>query len=238
MHNPWLDLTPTRFRLPWQMSYAEKHALISLLAEWRPTCSIEIGSATGGSLQVVSAYSEKVYSLDFDTTVPERLGEFKNVEFRIGDAKDTLPNLLDELHEAKTPIQFALLDGEHTAHGIRHNIESFFRHRPLVPLHLLMHDACNPEVRGGILAAYWSSNPHVHFVEMDFIQGWMLPTGPLAGQYWGGLAIATLLPEPRTTELVIHESQQAVFEKLTAPPPVSPLKRALAKLPGRRSSKD
>ncbi len=218
------------------MSYAEKHALIGLLSDWRPGLSIEIGAATGGSLQVISAFSQRVYSLDFDPTVPARLSQFPNVEFRIGDAKATLPVLLDELHKADRAVQVALIDGEHSANGVRNNIEAFFSHRPLSKLHILMHDACNPEVRGGILEAQWGSNPYVHFLELDFIQGWLLPDGPMAGQYWGGLALATLMPTAREGPLTIHQSQRSAFEKLTAVPAgpaAGPLKRAMKKLSGK-----
>src|SRR5262249_38524470 len=69
----------------WEMSPAEQTALLFLLQQLRPKVAIEIGTRFGGSLQALSRFCDKVYSLDIDPNVPKRLkGRFTNVEYIIG----------------------------------------------------------------------------------------------------------------------------------------------------------
>ena len=78
--------------LPWQMNPAEQAMMIYLLERLRPKVAIEIGTRFGGSLQVIAQYSERVYSLDIDPEVTDRLkGRFPNVEYLIGPSDQTLP---------------------------------------------------------------------------------------------------------------------------------------------------
>src|SRR5437868_8530331 len=57
----------------WEMSPSEQVALVFLLEYLRPKVAIEIGTRFGGSLQVLSHFSDRVYSLDIDAEVPSRL---------------------------------------------------------------------------------------------------------------------------------------------------------------------
>ena len=59
--------------IEWQMSRAEKYCLINLLENLKPEYSIEIGTYKGGSLQVLSKYSKKVYSIDIDSEPKQKL---------------------------------------------------------------------------------------------------------------------------------------------------------------------
>src|SRR5262245_5929119 len=58
----------------WMMSPAEQTALIFLLSQLRPRIAIEIGTRFGGSLQVLSRYCDRVYSIDINPDVKIRLG--------------------------------------------------------------------------------------------------------------------------------------------------------------------
>src|SRR5262245_65410851 len=100
------DLSGARYPLQWQMPDLERIVMIEILEHLRPRVAIEVGCAQGGSLQVISALAEKVYALDIDPTVPHRLAQFSNVEFRIGPSQETLPTLLAELHQAQMPCSF------------------------------------------------------------------------------------------------------------------------------------
>jgi hypothetical protein len=51
-------------RLHWQMTRCEKFVLASLVDQADAKVAVEVGAFKGGSLQVLSARSEKVYSLD------------------------------------------------------------------------------------------------------------------------------------------------------------------------------
>ena len=100
----------------WMMSPAEQIAMVYLLEHLRPKVAIEIGTRFGGSLQVLSRFCERVYSLDIDPEVPQRLqGRFSNVEFLIGPSDETLPRLLDRLQGEGAEVSFVLVDGDHSA---------------------------------------------------------------------------------------------------------------------------
>ena len=86
------------FHLEWHMSRNERYAFIKLLEKIKPKVAIEIGCFKGGSLEVLSKYCEKVYSVDIDPNVKKSLeGKFKNTEIHIGDSSEIVPNILKKL---------------------------------------------------------------------------------------------------------------------------------------------
>src|SRR5205823_14273277 len=69
----------------WQMTSAERATLFFLLSQINPQCSIEIGSAKGGSLAVLSQFSQIVYSRDINPTCKIRISPpFSTVQFSAG----------------------------------------------------------------------------------------------------------------------------------------------------------
>jgi hypothetical protein len=206
-----------RYPLPWKMTVAERFILLGLLDHLRPSCAIEVGTAGGGSLQVLSAAAGKVYSLDIDPTTPDRLRGFPNVEFRIGDSRETLPRLLDELRAQRTPYPFVLIDGDHRADGVRRDIGCLLTAPPPTRTYVLMHDSFNPDCREGIRTAGWEACPFVHEVELDVVPGWFhLPDDGtnLTHEMWAGFALAVLAPHARAHRLVIGESQGLTFLRM------------------------
>lgn len=182
----------------WMMSPSEQAAMVYLLEHRSPRVAIEIGTRFGGSLQVLSRYSERVYSLDIDPEVPGRLeGRHSNVEYLIGPSDETLPPLIERLEAEGAEIGFVLVDGDHSAEGVRRDINNVLRIRPKAELLVVMHDSFNPECRRGLCEAAWASCPQVHAVELDFVCGTVNPSPKFRGQLWGGLALGVLRPEPR-----------------------------------------
>ena len=142
------NLFPLESLRYWQMSPSEQMGLIYLLQQLRPKVAIEIGTRFGGSLQVLAKYCEKVYSLDIDPEVPARMaGQYKNVEYLIGPSTQTLPALLQKLTVQKAELAFVLVDGDHSAQGVRADINAILQFKPIVPLYVVMHDSFNPECR-------------------------------------------------------------------------------------------
>ncbi len=180
--------------------------------------SLEIGTYQGGSLQVLSDHSESVISLDIDPLVAQNLeGRFPNVEFRSGDSRTVLPRLVEELNASRRAVQFVLIDGDHSADGVRRDIESVLKLSVRERLVILMHDGFNPECRRGMKEAKWHDDRHVHYVELDFTVGnFHAKAHDTAepGSMWGGFACAVLEPHERTHELVIQERQRAVFDSV------------------------
>lgn len=183
----------------WMMSAGEQVGLLHIVRERRPRVSIEIGTRLGGSLQVLARFSEKVYSLDIDPDVSARLkGKHANVEYIIGPSRQTLPMLLDRLTAEGAEVGFVLVDGDHSSEAVRTDIDLLLRYTPICPMFIMMHDSSNPKVRKGLKGAGWTSNPHVQFVELDFIAGGVHPSPALATELWGGLCLALLTPEKRS----------------------------------------
>ena len=84
--------------LEWQMTPSEQVMVMHLVEHLKPKAAIEIGTRFGGSLQVLAKFCDRVYSLDIDPEVQDRLkGRFENVEYLIGPSDETLLPLLDRL---------------------------------------------------------------------------------------------------------------------------------------------
>jgi hypothetical protein len=174
--------------------------------------SMEIGSRDGGSLQVLSQYSDRVISVDIDTTCRERLGSrFPNAEFVTGNSKDAFPPLLRQLEQEDAAVGFILIDGDHSAAGVAADIQALLDYRPNCPLFVMLHDSFNPAVRHGICNAPWGNSRHVHAVELDFICGELAMTANAYREMWGGLALAILLPQLRRGSLVVRASKEQLF---------------------------
>ncbi|MDD4254486.1 MAG: glycosyltransferase [Methanofollis sp.] len=199
----------------WQMNHSERLALTALLSRHKPRCSIEVGTYMGGSLSLISQYSHTVFSIDIDPTIPERFGKFKNVGFFTGPSQIVLPLLLKELDREQIPVDFLLIDGDHSAEGIKQDIESVLSYVPKKPLFVVMHDSFNPECRRGMLDVRWEKSPYVHWVDLDFIPGRIVEAeGPSQGEMWGGLALAYLKPVIRHGSLQVNLSANRTHEIL------------------------
>jgi hypothetical protein len=201
------DVSPDPLR-GWMMDPVDKFAVYTLLERLRPACAIEVGTASGGSLQVIAHFARQVYTLDIDPACRGRLaGRFPNVEFVTGDSAVTFPALLDRLGREGAKVGFILIDGDHAEAGVRTDVRSLLAYRPRCPLYVLFHDTFNPRVRGAIARADWASSPYVHAVELDLTTGSVISKREM----WGGLGLALMLPEERRGPPALNERQRPVF---------------------------
>lgn len=206
-----MDSFEDSYDLNWQMSRSERLCLVSLLQKIRPEIAIEIGTSNGGSLQVISKYAKKVYAIDIDPTVTDRLGsKFKNVEFLIGDSKIIIPELLKELKQNNESIEFVLIDGDHSTKGVQSDIENLIKYVPEKGLNIIMHDSFSPKCRKGMLAPDYYNNKHIHYVEIDYIPGGVNVNNNFR-EMWGGFGRIVMLPEVREKELNIRQSQKELY---------------------------
>jgi len=198
----------------WQMNDSERLSMAAVLQRLKPRCAIEIGTYKGGSLSLLRQFATSVFSIDIDPEVAEKFSGFKNVTFLTGRSQELLPVLLDELDAAGMPVSFVLVDGDHSANGVRQDIELLLDYVPKVPMVVMIHDGFNPECRRGMLEARWSRSPYVHFVDVDFIPGRVIEHGGGGdGEMWGGLALAFFSPQPRQGNLRADGSMKRNFEK-------------------------
>jgi hypothetical protein len=202
--------------LNWQMTRWEKYGFTSILEAAQPKVGIEIGTYRGGSLQVIANYAEKIYSLDLDASLSDRLGrQLPNVEFLTGNSRLILPALLNRIMEDGEELGFVLIDGDHSTEGVRCDINLMLRYRPVRPVFIVFHDSFNPDCRQGILSADWAGCDYVHYVEVDFVPGvYHFEAFDTAAprSMWGGLALAIMRPERRAGPLFIHQSQKGLSE--------------------------
>ncbi|MEA5597536.1 glycosyltransferase [Rivularia sp. UHCC 0363] len=211
----WEDLLyPHCLLNRWQMHDSERMALTGILARHQPKCSVEVGTYYGGSLSLISQYSNMVFSIDIDSEVPLRLPPMENVSFLTGKSQTILPLLFQALDEANIAIDFLLIDGDHSADGVRRDVEIVLGYVPKQPMFVMIHDSFNPGCRHGIMSANWQNSPHVAWVEVDFVPGRVIEGEDNAakGEMWGGLALALLLPTSRDGELIINASASSFYD--------------------------
>jgi len=200
----------------WQMTRCEKYAFASILQAANPEVAVEIGTYQGGSLQLISKHAKKVYSIDVSSECKRLLRDhFDNVEFITGDSKQILPELLKKICDSNENLGMVLIDGDHSTQGVKADIEAVLQYIPTRPLYIVFHDSFHPRSRKGILAVEWERCKFVHYVEVDFIPGVYhyeaFDTAQPLSMY-GGLALALMLPDKRTDELVIYQSQKGLFD--------------------------
>jgi hypothetical protein len=192
----------------WQMMPWERMAITGLLARLRPKMALEIGVYYGGSLTLTSQYATETIAIDIDPDVVNRFNVPGNAEIWIGNSADLVSKALSQAEERNLPLNFVLIDADHSAAGVTRDIEQVLRYRPREPMVVLMHDSGTPGCRQGIISANWDCNPHVQFVECDFVPGQIIEHTVKAGrgEVWGGLAIAYLNAETRRGSVPIGQS--------------------------------
>jgi len=200
-------LFPGVIRENWQMLECERIALTGVLARIRPHVGLEVGVYYGGSLSLAAQFCQSIIAIDIDPAVRDRLQLPRNVELLIGNSRDMIPKALARLEELSVPLQYVLIDAEHSTEGVCRDINLVLKYLPSTPMVMLIHDSGNPECRAGILAANWNANSRVHFVQCDFVPGQIVEHSIKdgRGEVWGGLALAYFDPRPRSGDVVVSE---------------------------------
>jgi hypothetical protein len=212
----WQDILYPKCNLDkWQMYDSERMSLAGLLSRQRPNCAIKIGTYYGGSLSMISEYADMVFSIDIDPEVPSRFEKPDNVSLFIGPSTTVLPRLMETLELEDLAVDFILIDGDHSAEGVRRDINLVLSYVPKTTVMVLMHDSFNPACRQGMMEASWSDCPYVTWVDLDFVPGRVIepiPGNHASGEMWGGLALAILSPQPRSGDIAVHRSAQTCFD--------------------------
>ncbi len=210
---PFISSFKINASLKWQMSRAEKSALIQVLDSIQPEVAIEIGTFQGGSLQVISHFSKEVYSLDI-SKAPEKLlkDQFSNVHFKIGNSYDIITGLFKQIEADGKKLEFILVDGDHSKNGVFKDLEAILSYPHKNKVTIVMHDSFNPQCRAGIKKAIKdSANSSIEYVELDYITGSYSPNDNFL-EMWGGLALMQINPSYIGPAVPIHQSQKALFQ--------------------------
>ncbi len=172
----------------WQMSYGERAGLEGLVSQVAPGLAVEIGTAEGGSLKRIAAHSDEVHS--FDLVGPaEDVAQLENVTFHTGDSHQLLGEFLERAASERRSIDFVLIDGDHSADGVRRDILDVLDSDAVTRTVIVLHDTLNPEVRRGIEAAQPAQHPKVALYELDLVPGYLARREPYRLQLWGGLGL-------------------------------------------------
>ena len=173
----------------WLMAPGERAALEGVLAIVKPSISIEIGTFKGGSLDRIARNSDAVHAFDLERR-PELTGErYPNVAFHIGSSHELLPRVLAKLAAAGKHVDFALVDGDHSAPGVRADLENLLSSPSADRTVILLHDSLNDRVRAGLEQVEYDSYDRVTFVDLDFVPGRVHREGPLEDELWYGLGL-------------------------------------------------
>jgi methyltransferase family protein len=171
------------------MMPGERAALEGVLAMVKPSLSIEIGCHRGASLQLISAHSDTAHAFDLVRHEDLSHERFPNVHFHIGDSHELLPKVLNEIAAAGVNVDFVFVDGDHTAAGVRRDVEDLLSSSCLGQTTILLHDTLNWSVRAGLDEIDYTAFDKVSFVDLDFVTGKVMREGPSMGELWSGLGL-------------------------------------------------
>ncbi|MFL5828639.1 MAG: class I SAM-dependent methyltransferase [Solirubrobacteraceae bacterium] len=194
----------------WQMSFGERAALEGVLAQVRPRLAVEIGTAEGGSLERIAAYSAEVHSIDV-THDPVRRALPSHVAIHTGKSAELLAPLLASFASQDRGLDFALVDGDHSYEGVRADITALLNSRATERCVILVHDTMNAEIRAGIESLTLESYSKIVYYELDFVAGYIYREGICRGAAWGGLGLV-LTDTSRSPDYPLGPRQSRYYE--------------------------
>lgn len=173
------------------MTPGERAALEGVLSELKPALAIEIGTAEGGSLRRIAVHSREVHS--FDLVAPDLSAqELENVTLHTGDSHALLPQVLDELAAASRNVDFVLVDGDHTAEGVRRDMVDLMASPAVGETTILVHDTANDIVRAGLTSFEDEHGGEALYLDLDFVAGHLSHGEPYHHELWGGLGLVVV----------------------------------------------
>lgn len=170
----------------WQMSFGERAAVEGILSELKPALAIEVGSAEGAGLRRIAGHAGEVHSFDL---VAPTIGDLPaHVRLHTGDSHALLPQALAQFAAEDRNVDFALVDGDHSAAGVRRDVEALLSSPAVANTVIVAHDSANERVRTGLDAVPYNAFPKVAHVDLDFVPGY-LGRDRFPGELWGGLGV-------------------------------------------------
>lgn len=172
----------------WQMTLGERAAMEGVLAQRKPRRAIGIGTAGGRSLRRIAAHAEEVHSFDL---VPPRAAveEMPNVTLHTGDSHQLLPETLERFAEESRNVDFVLVDGDHSADGVRRDLDDLLSSPAVADTVILVYNVTNEQVRSGVDAVRYAAYPKVAHVNLDFVPGYMSREPERRHELRGGLGL-------------------------------------------------
>ena len=180
----------------WQMSAGEQAAIAGLVAQLEPRLAIELGTAQGACAGWLASRIPEVHSFDLS---PPSLDLPEGVTTHVGDSHQLLPTLLAQLAQEGRNVDLAIVDGDHSAAGVRQDVEDLLDSPAVGRTLVVIHDTANERVRLGLDAIRFAAWPKVAYVHLDWVPGQLFsddardPAGrPLANELWYGLGLVVV----------------------------------------------
>ncbi|MGI8712073.1 MAG: class I SAM-dependent methyltransferase, partial [Solirubrobacteraceae bacterium] len=172
----------------WQMSFGERAVLEGILAQVRPRLALEIGTAEGGSLARIAAYSAEVHSIDLTHDQITR-DLPSHVARHTGSSGELLVPLLESFVSRGRSLDFVLVDGDHSFEGVRSDLLALLESAATARSVILVHDTMNAEIRAGIESLALDEDPKLVYYELDLVPGYVFRDGECRGAIWGGIGL-------------------------------------------------
>jgi hypothetical protein len=131
---------------------------------------VEIGTAQGGSLRRIAAHSDEVHSFDL-VPPPDDVARLENVSFHTGDSHELVSQYMAQTAADARSVDFVLIDGEHSADGVRQGIVDVLGSDAVTCAVIVLHDTSSPDVRRGIEAARVAEHQKLALFEPDLVPG-------------------------------------------------------------------
>lgn len=203
----------------WQMAYGERMALEGILSQLRPALAIEVGTAEGGSLRRIAAHSREVHAFDISPEVAAVVAEVPNATAHIGDSTEVLPQVLADLSAAGRNVDFALVDGDHTSHGVQRDMRALLASAACSRTLVVVHDSANEAVRDGLESLDLPNHPKVTLCMLDFVPGYLVVEDHVRSrEIWNGLGVIALdaAGDGSAVTDAEHENVSAVYRRFRA----------------------
>jgi hypothetical protein len=173
----------------WQMSSGEQAAIEGLLAQIAPGLALEIGTAEGAGARRLADRVGELHCFDLS---PPSLELPENAVMHVGDSHELLPSALEGFAAEGRNVDFVIIDGDHTASGIRQDIEDLLDSPAVGQTVIVIHDTANERVRHGIDAVRFAAWPKVVQVHLDWIPGQLFREPKLLHELWYGLGLVVV----------------------------------------------
>ena len=172
----------------WQMASAEQVAIEGLLTLLEPRLAIEIGTAEGAGARRIAERVEELHCFDLG---PPSLELPANVTIHVGDSHELLPQLLGRLAADGRNVDFVVVDGDHSASGVRRDVEDLLNSPAVGNTVIVIHDTANERGRRGLDGIRFAAWPKVTRVHLDWLPG-QLFREPIVNQLWCGLGLVVV----------------------------------------------
>jgi len=191
----------------WQMGIEERASACYLIDKLPiKKVAIEIGSFEGGFLNILSEKFDKTYSCDMNHDRIDKT-KYNNVEWLLGDSKETIPLLIKKINNSDEEVSFILIDGDHSYNGAKIDLQNVLNIKPKNDMFILLHDSWYPPVREAICSTNFNNNNYVKYINTDYCSA----SSIVKKTMFGGFCLIILSTEIRNLNINIVQSNDRLF---------------------------